>query len=103
MLNSHNFASDIVRDAAALIDDAVTALRNRGHTREHAVRQAALFFGLPESRAKGLLYGKVFALAAEEYRAIKARFLDHLDAEADYLAARSQAARARRKQMEMEI
>lgn len=99
MPNSHYF----VTEAASLVDDAVTSIRNRGFTREHAVKQAAQSLGVPESRAKALLYGKVFAVAAEEYRSIKARFLAHLDAEAEYLSQRAEAARMRRREMERDI
>lgn len=42
----HNSAIDRTRRAAELLDDAVTAYRNRGHTREHALRLAAAELGL---------------------------------------------------------
>ena len=95
--------SSAIRDAAQLVDDAVTAFRTRGYTRETALHQAALALGISPRRAKGLVYGEVFAMALDEYRQIKARFLRHLDDEAESLAARSEAARARRKQMELEL
>lgn len=99
-----NFSTnDPLRHVMSLLDDAVSSYRNRGHSRQHAVEQAALALGITPRRAKSLLYGEAFTVAVEEYRAIKARFLDHLDAEAEHLAARSAAARARRRQMELEI
>ena len=92
-----------IRDAAQLVDEAVTAFRNRGYTRERAVEQAALALGISHRRARGLIYGEVFAMAVDEYRAIKARFLRHLDEEAESLAGRLEAVKAKQRQMELEL
>jgi G:T-mismatch repair DNA endonuclease (very short patch repair protein) len=87
------------RRAAALLDDAVTAIRNRGHTREYALRQAAKEFGLRFRRARAILYGEPVVLLDSELARIRAAFLAHLDAEAEHLAARSAAARERLRRM----
>ena len=103
MTNSQLFAKCLARSAAELLDDSVTAFRNRGFTREAGIEQAALALGIPVNRAKALLYGRLYSVAADEYQAIHARFLTHLDEGADSLARRSAEARVRRKQMEMDL
>lgn len=103
MSKSHNFVNDPLRSAAELLDDAVTAFRNRGYTREAGLEQAALALGIPLNRAKALLYGRLYSVAADEYETIRARFLNHLDDEADHLARRAAEARARRRQMELDL
>ena len=94
---------DPVREVAELIDDVVTAIRNRGYTRERAMKQAALELGMTHRRVRSLTWGEAWRVTAEEHAAIRARFLDFLDREAEQLAARSEAARARRRQMELDI
>lgn len=99
-----NFSKlDPLREAASMLEETVTAYRNRGHTRQHAVEQAALALGMTPRRAKALLYGEAFNVALDEYNAIKQRFLEHLDQEAESLAARFEAVRAKRRQMEMSL
>jgi hypothetical protein len=90
---------DLARQAAVLVDDTVTAIRNRGHTRQHALRLAALELGLRFRRARSLLYGDPVALLDAELADIRAAFLAHLDAEAAHLSARSAAARERLRRM----
>ncbi len=104
MAQSHNFViADPARSLAELLDEAATAFRNRGHTREHAVTQAALALGVKPNRAKGVLYGRIFSIAADEYRAARARFVEHLDDETAHLAERLAATQARRRQMELDL
>ena len=91
---------DPARQAAALVDDTVTAIRNRGHTRRYALHLAALELGLRFRRARSLLYGDPVTLLDEELAAIRAAYLAHLDAEASQLAARSAAARERLRRMQ---
>lgn len=91
--------TDAARHAAELVDDTVTDIRNRGHTREHALRLAASILGLRFRRARALLYGDPVALHDEELARIRTAFLRHLDIEADHLTARSAAARARLARM----
>jgi G:T-mismatch repair DNA endonuclease (very short patch repair protein) len=94
--------TDAARRAAELVDDTVTDIRNRGHTREHALRLAATVLGLRFRRARALLYGDPVALHDEELARIRAAFLHHLDSEAEHLTARSAAARARLARMAVE-
>lgn len=91
--------ADPARQAAEFVDDTVTAIRNRGHTRQHAVRLAALELGLRLRRARSLLYGDPVTLPDAELERIRAAFIEHLDREAQQLAARSAAARARLARM----
>jgi hypothetical protein len=90
---------DPARLAAELVDDTVTTIRNRGHTRQHALRVAARVLGLRVRRARSLLYGEPVALLDDELSRIRAAFLAHLDAEAAHLADRSAAARERLRRM----
>lgn len=95
----HDSDAEKARKAASLLDETVTAYRNRGHTREHALRVAARMFGLRLRRARAILYGEPVVLLDEELARIRAAFLQHLSAEAEHLAARSQAARKRLERM----
>jgi len=99
LLTWPNDSKPAARLAAELVDDTVTDIRNRGHTRQHALRLAALELGLGFRRARSLLYGDPVALPGEELLRIRAGYLAHLDAEAAHLAARSAAARERLARM----
>jgi hypothetical protein len=87
--------TDPARRAAELVDDTVTAIRNRGHTREHALRVAAHVLGIRFRRARALVYGDPVSLFDEELASIQAAYLRHLDAEAEHLTARLNAVRER--------
>lgn len=95
--------TDTLGDVMSLLDQVVTDYRNRGHSRAVATEQAALALGITPRRVKSLLYGEAFKVTREEYRAIKAQYMKHLDAEAESLSARFQAVMAKRLQMEMDI
>lgn len=97
---THYSVESLIRDAASLIDDVVTDIRNRGFTREQAFAQAAVELGLPLNRAKKLAYGELQKIAAEEYRAIQRRFEKHLDAEAKHLNTRMEAVKKRRQDLD---
>lgn len=86
---------DPARRAAEMVDDAVTSIRNRGHTREHALRVAARELGIRFRRARALLYGDPVTVFDEELASIRAAYLRHLDIEAAHLAARLNAVRER--------
>lgn len=98
---SHFSKGGLLREIAALIDECATAFRNRGYSRQDAIGQAALALGVAPRRARALLYGEAFAASEAEYQAIKRRFAAFLDDEIESLAARSEAARAKRKQLEL--
>lgn len=100
---SHFSKSDPLRQAAEWIDQTVTAIRNRGHTREHAMEQASLALGVGRRRVRALLYGEAFSIAPDELDRLRDGFLAHLDDEAEHLAQRAAEARARRRQMELEL
>jgi urease accessory protein UreE len=87
------------RLAAEYVDDAVTSIRNRGHTRQHALKLAARELGIRFRRARALVYGDPVAVLDDELAEIRAAYLRHLDAEAAHLSARSAAARERLRRM----
>lgn len=64
----NNSKPDPARQAAELVDEAVSAIRNRGHTRQHALHLAARELGLRFRRARALLYGDPVALLDEGAR-----------------------------------
>lgn len=86
--------------AGQLIDEAVTHIRNRGHTREHAILAVADYLGLNPHRAKKLAYSDVEAIDPEEYKAILFRFRGLLDSEEENLASRLASVKRRRRQLE---
>jgi hypothetical protein len=94
---------DAVRTLESMILEAVTYFRNRGHKNEHAIEQTALALEVTPRRVKSFLYSEAFATSEDEFDRIRGAFLRHLDAQADDLAARSEAARAKRRQMELGI
>lgn len=89
-----------IRKIAEMADEVVTAIRNRGHTREQAVTAAAERLGMRVSRVRDFIYGRVFSTNREERAAARARYLAFLDDEADQLMRRSEEVRARRRARE---
>jgi hypothetical protein len=87
--------------AGALLDEAITDIRNRGHTREHATVLAARLFGLPLRRVVRLALcgGRETRVLDAERDRLRAAFLLHLDEEAAHLEARAAAARERYRRM----
>jgi hypothetical protein len=92
-------SNDTTRCAALLVDDAVTSIRNRGYTRKTALALAAEELGLRIRRVRALLYGDPVVVLDDELARIRAAFLQHLEADANDLAARSAAARERWRRM----
>ena len=94
---------DDCRQTMGLVDEVVTMFRNRGYRSAIAIEQTALALGLSERRVRSIFYGEAFTLAAGEYAAIRRQYMNHLDVEADHLASRFEAIKAKRRQMELEI
>ena len=94
---------DALREVTILLDEAVTSYRNRGHSRAVATDDAAKALGVTPRRAKALLYGESFKVTDEEHRAIKLAYLAHLDDEAAHFSAMLDAAKTKRRMMEMEL
>jgi hypothetical protein len=90
---------DVTRSVRA----AVRSERSRGQKIGDAIQQAGLALGLTPRRTRALLYGEVFAVAAEEYRHFSARLLAYLDREADQLEIRAEALRLQRQQMQLDL
>src|ERR1700692_4786213 len=95
--------NDSLREAASLLDEAVTDIRNRGYTRDTALSHAAGIFGLTASRVKKFIYGEVVAVSEAEREAIRRQYREHLARQADYHAAQLEAAKARLQQMDMPV
>lgn len=93
---------DMLGDVMSLIDDAVSAYRNRGLPRTIATEQASVALGITPRRAKSLLYGESFKVTGKEYRAISEAYVRHLDDEAAYFVARLDAVKTRRRQFTMD-
>lgn len=91
------------RTIQEIVSDAVMFFRNRGHNRTTAIEQAALALGMTQRKTRSIFYGEAFTLLDCEIRRVRAAFLTHLDQQADDLARRSEEARARRRQFELEI
>lgn len=95
--------TDIRRATEEMVTETVMYFRNRGHDRDVAIDQASLALGLTRRRTWTFYYQQPAAAIRDEYLKIRARFVDHLDAQAEDLARRSEAARLRRRQIEMEL
>ena len=98
-----NFSENREREAAGLVVDTVDFFRGRGHGGQLAIREAAFALDIPARTARSLLYGEAVSVSIEKYRALRRRFLDHLDARTRDFEARAEAARTRRRQMELEL
>lgn len=96
-------AYETMREAESWIYDVVTNHRNRGFITRDAINQAALDLGLSPRRVRAFFHGEASGIALEEWHALKARFLAHLEAEAADLTRRADAARLRRKQLSLDI
>lgn len=95
--------NDRLRTVEEIVDDTIRFFRNRGHKRDVAIEQTALALGLTPRKTRSVFYGETFALLDCEIRHIRRAFARHLDERADDLARRSQEARMRRRQMDMEL
>lgn len=76
-----------VEGASSLVRRAIIARRTRGHKNETAIEDAALGLGITVRRAKSLLYGEVFKVAAGEYRRLLHRWRADIDQQAAELTA----------------
>jgi len=94
---------DLIRSIESMVHDAVLFFRNRGHNRDAAIGQTALALGMTERRVWSFYYEQPVAAAREEYMAVRLAFIKHLAFQSEDLAQRSEAARMRRRQMEMEF
>jgi hypothetical protein len=93
---------DLLRATEEMVTETVMFFRNRGHGRGVAIDQASLALGLTRRRTWTFYYQQPAAAIRDEYLQIRARFIEHLDEQAEDLTRRSEAARLRRRQMELE-
>lgn len=87
-------------DVRPLVQEVVTHLRRRGVKAADAVVDAASALGLPRRSAQALHWGEALAGRGLDVRAVRARFLAHLDHEAELLEREAATLRARRQDME---
>lgn len=88
------------REVAGFVDETVTAYRNRGHGRTLAIDLAAAALGMTARRVKAIVYGEPISGSDNEFRAIHQAYLRHLGDEAAVMAARIEALRAKRRELE---
>ena len=100
--NSCKPDTDFLRATEVMVSETVTYFRNRGHAHDVAIDQASIALGLTRRRTWTFYYQQPAAAIRDEYLRIRARFVDHLDEQAEDLARRSEAARLRRQQIELE-
>lgn len=84
-----------VRNAAEIVDDAVTVLRNRGYSRQTAAREAAQWLGTSLRRVQSLLFGEPVRVNTDELADLRANYMRLLDDEARDLDRRAAQTRAR--------
>lgn len=102
----HNFCNrerDWIRPIEEMVVDTVRFFRNLGHSRDVSIEQAALALGMTQSRAWCFFYQKHAAPTADEYHRVRARFVTHLEFQADEFARRSEALRVRLRQMDLPL
>ncbi len=83
-----------------MVTETFDAWRNRGHTRAHAIEFTARELGLTERRVRSYLNGEPVNPRIAEYERVTIGFPLHLDALADELTRRRDAARERRRALE---
>lgn len=91
------------RDAAAIIDECVTVLRNRGHTRQAAARDAAVWLNTSFRRVQSLLFGEPVRVDDAELTELRAAYARLLDDEARDLERRMALTRARLNEIRGEL
>jgi hypothetical protein len=94
-------AYEMMRQAESWIYEVVTNHRNRGFTTRDAIEQAALDLDVSSRKVRTFFHGEASGIALDEWRVLKSRFLAHLEAEAADLDRRADAARLRRRQLQM--
>lgn len=94
---------DWLRAIEEMVVDTVLFFRNRGHRRDIAIEQAALALGLSNRRTWSLFYQQPVATARAEYETIRQAFARHLEYQAEDYVRRSDAVKAKLRQMEMAI
>jgi ABC-type transporter lipoprotein component MlaA len=91
------------REIEEMVCETILFFRNRGHNQDIAIEQTALALGLTRRKTRSIFYQEPFAAARDEYAAIRRAFIAHLEHQAEDLAHRSEAARMRRRQMQLEL
>lgn len=94
---------DWLRAIEEMVFETVTFFRTRGHNRDIAMEQTSLALGISRRRVWAIFYQEPFAATREQYGELRQSFARHLATQETELAKRSEAARLRRMQIEMDI
>jgi len=103
MIRSNFSNSDRYRTIEEIVADVVTFFRNRGHNRDVALEQTALALGITPRKAKSIFYGEAWTLLDCEITRVRDRFIRHLEWQADDYTRRSDAVKAKLRQMEIGV
>ena len=91
------------RAIEGIVAEVVVWFRNRGHTRNVAIDQAALALHLTPRKTRSILDREPFAMRREEYDRIFEAFMRHLDFQTEDHLAKTAAAKAKRRQIELSL
>lgn len=101
--NFSNSNPEWFRAIEGIVLETVLYFRNRGHKRDVAIEQASLALGLSGRKTRSIFYQEPIGLGRDEYDTIRKAFARHLAHQEDDLMKRSEAARLRRAQIEMDL
>lgn len=93
---------EMIRRAAAMVDEVYRDYRNRGLRAEHAREQTAIRFEISQRRVRSFLDGDVGNLLEEHWQNLCRKFLTHLDDEAEHAMRRASQRTATRTRLELE-
>lgn len=94
----------LLEQCVEIVRDVVLARRATGsRSMPEALEQGALDLGITSSRAKAFFYREVLFVTREQWLALKAAAISECDARARRLQERTEAARAKRRQHELEL
>lgn len=93
---------EMIRRAAALVDEVYRDYRNRGLRAEHAREQTAMRFQISPRRVRSFLEGDVGSVLEEHWQDLRHKFLAHLDDEAEHALRRAAQRTATRKRLQQE-
>ena len=93
-----------LQDCVAMFRDAVLTRRAAtGEPTPVCIAQAAMQFGIKESRGKALFYNELLTIRREAWMAMKLAALRECDASVRLLQERLEARRMQRRQYELEL
>lgn len=91
------------RTVMEIVYETVTFFRNKGHKGDAPFEQASLTLGISQRKTWSVFYGQAFTFLDCEVNRIRARFVAHLEWQAEDYVRRSDALKAKIKQMELGV